>query len=48
MNLKPEELIKALRRCANGESEDFPFAGHGVCGCLEMSADQKRRMNTLR
>ena len=48
MNLKPEELVKALRRCANGESEDFPFAGHGVCGCLEMSADQKRRMNTLR
>lgn len=43
MNLKPEELVKALRRCANGESEDCPFAGYGVCGCLEMSADQIER-----
>lgn len=43
MNLKPEELVKALRRCANGESEDCPFAGYGVCGCPEMSADQIER-----
>lgn len=43
MNLKPEELVKALRRCANGESEDCPFAGYGVCGCTEMSADQIER-----
>lgn len=41
MNLK--ELVKALRRCANGESEDCPFAGYGVCGCPEMSADQIER-----
>ena len=40
MNLKPEELVKALRRCANGESEDCPFAGYGVCGCPEVSANQ--------
>ena len=40
MNLKPEELVKALRWCANDESEDWPFAGYGVCECLEMSADQ--------
>ena len=43
MNLKPEELVKALRRCANDESEDCPFAGYGVCGCPEMSADQIER-----
>lgn len=43
MNLKPEELVKSLRRCANGESEDCPFAGYGVCGCPEMSADQIER-----
>ena len=43
MNLKPEELVKALRRCANGESEDCPFAVYGVCGCPEMSADQIER-----
>ena len=43
MNLKPEELVKALRRCANGESEDCPFSVYGVCGCPEMSADQIER-----
>ena len=43
MNLKPEELVKALRWCANDESEDWPFAGYGVCECLEMSADQIER-----
>lgn len=43
MNLKPEELVKALRRCTNGESEDCQFAGYGVCRCLEMSADQIER-----
>lgn len=43
MNLKPEEMVNALRRCANGESEDCPFAGYGVCGCPEMSADQIER-----
>ena len=43
MNLKPEELVKALRRCANSESEDCPFAGYGVCECLGMSADQIER-----
>lgn len=43
MNLKPEELVKALRRCANGESEECPFAERGVCGCPEMSADQIER-----
>ena len=52
MNLKPEELVKALRRCANGESEDCPFAGYGVCGCPEMSADQierdQKEIDTLR
>ena len=43
MNLKPEELVKALRRCANGESEDCPFAVYGVCGCSEVSANQIER-----
>ena len=43
MGLKPEELVKALRRCANGESEDCPFAGYGVCGCPGVSADQIER-----
>lgn len=43
MEMNPKELVKALRRCANGESEDCPFAGHGVCGCPEMSADQIER-----
>ena len=43
MNLKPEELVKALRRCANGESEECPFTERGVCGCPEMSADQIER-----
>lgn len=40
MNLKPEELVNELRRCANGESEECPFTERGVCGCPEMSADQ--------
>lgn len=43
MKMNPKELVKALRRCANGESEDCPFAGYGVCGCPEMSADQIER-----
>lgn len=43
MNLKPEELVKALRRCANGESDECPFTERGVCGCPEMSADQIER-----
>ncbi len=43
MNLKPEELVEALRRCANGESEECPFTERGVCGCPEMSADQIER-----
>lgn len=43
MNMKPEELVKALRRCVSGESEDCPFAGYGVCGCPEMSANQIER-----
>lgn len=43
MNLKPEELVKALRRCANGESEECPFTERGVCGCPEMSAEQIER-----
>lgn len=43
MEMNPKELVKALRRCANGESEDCPFAGYGVCGCPEMSADQIER-----
>lgn len=43
LNLKPEELVKALRRCANGESEECPFTERGVCGCPEMSADQIER-----
>lgn len=43
MNMNPKELVEALRRCANGESEDCPFAGYGVCGCPEMSADQIER-----
>lgn len=43
MEMDPNKLVKALRRCANGESEDCPFAGYGVCGCPEMSADQIER-----
>lgn len=43
MEMNPNKLVKALRRCANGESEDCPFAGYGVCGCPEMSADQIER-----
>ena len=43
MNLNQEELVKALRRCANGESEDCPFTGYGVCGCPGVSADQIER-----
>ena len=43
MNLKPEELVKALRQCASGKAEDCPFAVYGVCGCPEMSADQIER-----
>ncbi len=43
MNMNPKELVEALRRCANGESEDCPVAGYGVCGCPEMSADQIAR-----
>lgn len=39
-----QELIQALRCCANGESEDCPFAGHGVCGCPGMSADLIERL----
>ena len=38
------EIIKALRCCANGESEDCPFAGEGVCGCPGMSADLIERL----
>ncbi len=33
------EIIQALRCCANGESEDCQFAGHGVCGCPGLSDD---------
>ncbi len=43
MNMNPKKLVEALRRCANGESEDCPVAGYGVCGCPEMSADQIER-----
>lgn len=39
-----QELIQALRCCENGESEDCPFAGHGVCGCPGMSADLIERL----
>lgn len=52
MNLKPEELVEALRRCANGESDECPFTERGVCGCPEMSADQierdQKEIETLR
>ena len=34
-----QEIVQALRCCANGESEDCPFAGQGACGCPGMSAD---------
>ena len=43
MNLKPEELVKALRQCARGKAEDCPFAVYGVCGCPEVSANQIER-----
>ena len=43
MQMNPKELVKALRRCANGESEECPFTERGVCGCPEMSADQIER-----
>ena len=39
-----QEIVRALRYCANGESEDCPFAGHGVCGCPGMSADLIERL----
>ena len=38
------EIMQALRCCANGESEDCPFAGHGVCGCPGLSADLIERL----
>ena len=40
-----QEIVQALRSCANGESEDCPFAGHGVCGCPGMSADLIERLS---
>ena len=39
-----QEIVRALRYCANGESEDCPFAGQGVCGCPGMSADLIERL----
>ena len=39
-----QEIVRALRCCANGESEDCPFAGQGVCGCPGMSADLIERL----
>lgn len=39
-----KEIVRALRCCANGESEDCPFAGQGVCGCPGMSADLIERL----
>lgn len=40
-----QEIVQALRCCANGESEeDCPFTGHGVCGCPGMSADLIERL----
>ena len=39
-----QEIVQALRCCANGESEDCPFAGQGVCGCPGMSADLIERL----
>lgn len=39
-----QEIVQALRCCANGESEDCPFAGKGVCGCPGMSADLIERL----
>ena len=46
MKMNPNKLVKALRRCANGESgesDECPFTERGVCGCPEMSADQIER-----
>ena len=40
-----QEIVQALRCCANGESEDCPFAGHGVCGCPGMSAELIERLS---
>lgn len=42
--MKNEEIVRALRCCANGESEDCPFAGQGVCGSPGMSADLIERL----
>lgn len=39
-----QEIVQALRCCANGEPEDCPFAGQGVCGCPGMSADLIERL----
>ena len=39
-----QEIVQALRCCANGESEDCPFAGQGVCGCPGLSADLIERL----
>ena len=39
-----QEIVQALRCCANEESEDCPFAGQGVCGCPGMSADLIERL----
>ena len=39
-----DEIVRALRCCANEESEDCPFAGQGVCGCPGMSADLIERL----
>lgn len=42
------EIVRALRGCANGESEDCPFAEAGVCGCPELSADLIERLTAER
>ena len=40
-----QEIVQALRACANGESEDCPFAVHSSCGCPGMSAELIDRLS---
>lgn len=40
-----QEIVQALRACANGESEDCPFAVHSPCGCPGMSAELIARLS---
>lgn len=45
LSMPDQEIVQALRACANGESEDCPFAVHSSCGCPGMSAELIDRLS---